>query len=335
MDIVDYGNCNLLELPSLHVLPLQGILLERNNITSLENLPASLKYINARYNRLDADGILHIFPLLQKLVLDHNYISLYDRDDFGGSYPNVKELNLSHNRIKYLGWLHNTRVEDLNLSSNPLSLLSNLPSSLKTLKAEGCRISMIQSKLPQNTESVFLCRNNLRYAGLPLSWGLCLKELHLDSNTIDRFPRKLPDTLTVLTLCNNHIDSLPSTLPSSLQDLIIQSNRLRSFPVYKRKFRVLLLDDNNLIEIPDSSIATVFSATANWNQEIHHSCQKKIQRCWKRYVFTLRLRHFRRVNMVREELYIVSMMPERWEQVDTIDPIWFRKDPNRNRIHHH
>jgi Leucine-rich repeat (LRR) protein len=335
METVNLKNRGLLEIPNMQGLPLQGIVLEGNNLVSLDNLPSTIKHLNAGYNRLDAEGILHVFPFLETLNLDHNFINLYDEDDFAGSYRSVKEVNLRFNKIKYTGWLRNTQIEDLQITANPLSLLANLPSSLKALKAGMCSITMIQSRLPPRLETLFLARNTLRFAGLPLNWGSCLKELHLDSNQIERFPRKLPDTLTYLSLNNNYLESLPSVLPASLQDLFVQSNRLRSIPAYERKLRTLLLDDNHLIEIPNRSIASIFSAKKNWNEQIHHQSQIKIKQCWKRYVFTLRLRHYKRVNMVREELCAVSMMPERWEQIDVVDPVWFRKVPCHNRSHLH
>lgn len=227
---VQYVNCGFTEIPSLQTLPLERIDLEGNRLYSLENLPLSLKHLNARYNRLDTDGILLSFPSLETLIVDHNYINLYDDDAFGRSYPRLKELNLAHNNLKHLGWLRNTVVETLILSSNPISVVSSLPSSLKKLKAESCRITLLQSRLPDGIERVFLSRNDLRFAGLPLNWGFCLKELHLDNNAIEHFPRKLPDTLCSLTLNNNRIESLPSKLPSSLFDLSLKSNAIREFP---------------------------------------------------------------------------------------------------------
>jgi Leucine-rich repeat (LRR) protein len=164
---------------------------------------------------------------------------------------------------------------------------------------------------------------------------LCLKELHLDSNEIEQFPRKLPNTLCILTLNNNKIETLPSTLPISLFDFSVKSNKIRHFPKYSNQFRILLLDDNCMTEIPDYSIAKVFSAYSNWNEDIHHISQKKLKKCWKRYVLTLRLRHYKRVNTVREELSIISMMPERWEQIDVIDPVWFRKHPSHTHTDRH
>jgi hypothetical protein len=78
----------------------------------------------------------------------------------------------------------------------------------------------------------------------------------------------------------------------------------------------------------------VFSAENNWNTSEHSIAQTILKRCWKRYVITLRLRHVLRTQKYKEELFMVSMMPERWEQVDTIDPVWFRKGRDHIRTGH-
>jgi hypothetical protein len=36
------------------------------------------------------------------------------------------------------------------------------------------------------------------------------------------------------------------------------------------------------------------------------------------------LRHFQRTHTIREELFILSMNPERWEQIDAISAEWRR-----------
>jgi hypothetical protein len=195
---------------------------------------------------------------------------------------------------------------------------------------------MIQSKLPPTLEQIALSYNRLRFAGLPFNWPTPLKELHLDHNNIETFPRKLPDTLEVLTLSENQLTALPSTLPASLQYFVVSSNRIRYIPSYKhhKKFCIFAIDNNCLTEVPRDIHATVFQAHDNWQEETHHAAQRHIRLCWKRYVLTLRLRHLIRTKKVQSELFMVSMMPERWDQVDVIDAVWFRKSPCHNRTGH-
>jgi Leucine-rich repeat (LRR) protein len=167
--------------------------------------------------------------------------------------------------------------------------------------------------------------NYLRFAGLPLNWPSTLRELHLDHNSIEKFPRKLPDSLEILSLNHNRITELPSTLPSSLHSFAASHNRIHFLPNYKhhKRFTVFLIDNNCLTEIPKDTISRIFSAEENWNEQEHQDAQKTIKQCWKRYLLGLRLRQYCRTQRTKEELFMVSMMPERWEQIDTLDPIWF------------
>ena len=327
--------CSLDEIPSLQHLRLEKIYLSDNKLNSLDNLPIHLKYLDASYNKLYSDGILVPHPNLETLILTHNRIHLYNEDDLVMYYPSLKEINLTNNSVKEVGWARDTSLETLIVNENPIAVLCCLPVTLKKISAEACEIHMIQSRLPPSIESMFLAFNCLKFAGLPLSWSSTLRELHLDNNQIQRFPRNLPDSLCILTLNYNRIKELPSQLPASLTDLSICSNKLQYIPSYKKQFRILLLDDNCLITLPKESIAQVLSTRYNWNESIFHDYQRKIRQCWKRYVFTLRLRHYKRTNKTKEELFTVSMMPERWEQIDCLSSEWFRKNPTHNRIDHH
>jgi Leucine-rich repeat (LRR) protein len=322
--------------PDLSRFLLEDIDLQGNRLTSLENLPLSVKTLNGSHNSLLGDGIFFPFPNLKNLNISHNRVSVYDDDEFLFCFPSLESLDLSYNCLKHTGFLHNSSVIELNVSHNRLHLLSGLPQTLTKLLADTNEISMVQSKLPPGLERLELSYNRLRFAGLPLNWPSTLRELHLTHNSIEKFPRKLPESLEVLTLSENQITELPSTLPASLKYFIVSSNRIRHVPSYRQhtKFSVFLINDNCLTEVPTDINATVFEAENNWNEETHHQAQRSIKQCWKRYVMTLRLRHLVRTKKVQGELFMVSMMPERWDQVDVIDPIWFRKSPCHNRMDH-
>ena len=336
-DSLRLPNASLYYLPDISNLPLKELDIHGNRFVGLDQLPDTLESLNVSDNRLEQDGLFLPFPQLKILHAQKNNLNIFDNDDFVICFPSLTYLNLSYNKLKHTGFLRESTVEHLNVAHNRLHLLSGLPQTLKTLVADTNDITMIQSKLPPNLESFDVTYNFLHYAGLPLNWPSTLRELHLDHNCIEKFPRKLPDALQILSLTHNRISELPSTLPASLQVLTLSQNRIRSLPSYKnhKRLTIFLLDDNCLTVTPEDTIAKVFSAEGNWNLEHHQECQKKMKRCWKRYLLGLRLRQYSRTQKTKEELFIVSMMPERWQQIDTIDSIWFRKDPSHNRTDRH
>ena len=330
-------NACLRAVPDLSQLPLETLELQGNSLQSLENLPTTLKTLDASQNSLINDGIFFPFPHLEKLNLNHNRMTIDEEDDFLACFPSLKSLNLSDNFLKTIGFLRESQLEELDISINRLQTVTGLPLPLKKLIADTNDITIVQSKLPPILEILDLSHNCLRYAGLPLKWSSCLRELHLDKNKIERFPRRLPDSLEVLTMNENRLTELPSKLPESLTVFLVRSNKLRFLSTYRyhKRFSVFDVTDNCLTDIPTEMKAVVFQTGENWSFEIHHRSQRMIQQCWKRYLLRLRLRHFKRVWHVKEELFVVSMMPERWEQVDVIDPVWFRKGSCRIRTDPH
>jgi Leucine-rich repeat (LRR) protein len=324
-------HASLRYLPDVTHLPLEKVNLESNKLTSLEGLPFSLKEMNVSDNRLLGDGILFPFPHLQILNFRHNHIHVYEEDDFVICFPSLQTLDFSHNSLRHTGFLRQSTVEDLNVSHNRLVTVTGLPQTLKTFRAESNEITMVQSKLPPFLTSIHLAYNALKFAGLPLNWPATLRELHLDNNCIEKFPRKLPDSLEVLTLNQNNLIELPAHLPSNLQLLSVCSNKLRVVPGFSRKLKVCLLDDNCLVEIPEAQPGQLLSAENNWTSPEHKEAQQRIRSCWKRFVLQLRLRHFKRTHVLREELYIISMHPDRWNQIDSLDSVWFRKTLSHNR----
>jgi E3 ubiquitin-protein ligase SlrP len=318
-------NACLERVPFLQDLPLVEVDLQGNHLRTLDNLPLGLIRLNVSYNWLLGEDILYPFPHLEDLNVSHNRVNVWEDDEFLSCYPSLKKLNLSYNPVKHTDFLKNSSVEELILTRCQCKTISGLPSTLRVLTADTNPLAMLQSRLPDTLEVLNLTYNCLRYAGLPLTWGPSLRELHLDHNDIERFPRKLPESLEILTLNHNCLTDLPNKLPASLQILMVNSNRIRQLPTYKnhKRFTLFLADDNCLAEIPDVH-SRVFSAQENWDTPEYKEAQQKIRTCWKRYVLTLRLRHFKRTVLVRDELFTVSMMPERWDQIDTLSSDWTR-----------
>jgi Leucine-rich repeat (LRR) protein len=324
-----------LRLPNacLEVLPdfshtlLEEVDVQGNRLTGLDGLPLTLKRLNASQNHLVQDGIFLPFPSLETLEVSQNHLSIYEDDDFVMCFPSLKNLNVSHNLFRYTWFLRQSSVETLNVSHNRLQLVSGLPQTLKVLIADTNEINMVQSKLPPLLERIELSYNLLRFAGLSLNWPCTLRELHLNHNKIEKFPRRLPDSLEVLSLSENRLTELPPYLPASLHTFLVASNRIRHLPSYTnhKKFQVFLIHDNCLTDTPETYNAKLYTFHGNWQEQQHHEAQRMIRKCWKRYVFTLRLRHYKRTQKTKEELFVVSMMPERWEQVDSLDPVWLRR----------
>lgn len=323
LELVEAG---LEHIPPLQSLPLEEIHLDGNNLFTLDRLPMTLLCLHASRNKLGLSGILFPFPHLKELSLNENHIRMFEDDDFVSCYPSLQILHLDSNEITQTRFLSNSSLEELSLCDNPIRCLDGLPSTLKKLCICDSDLRMIQSRLPVSLEVAVLARNNLRFAGLPFQWGASLRTLYLESNRISKFPRNLPGTLEFLNLSDNFLEEIPDTLPKNLKILWLYKNRLRTLPVFsKNRFESLWLDNNCLIMLPDESVSPKsFSCRKNWNEEKHHKAQCSIKKCWKRYVLSLRLRHYKRTQKTKEELFIVSMMPERWEQVDTIDPSWYK-----------
>lgn len=326
-------NTCLRDLPSLDQVPLEEVSVEGNHLSGLEGLPVTVKTLNASYNSINQDGILVPCPSVEELNLRKNLIVHMEEDDFVLHFPSVKRLQLSSNRIRHCFFLRDSGVEDLEIQENRIQVLNGLPATLRRLRADTCEIQLIQSRLPQGILTLELGYNRLRNGGLPLRWGPALRELHLDANRLESFPKNLPDSLEVLTLNKNQIRKGPQTLPPSLRILLLDSNALRTFtiPAHHRTFQILSLEDNCLTQVPDASVAGVLRTDGNWTTPIHASSQQMIQRCWRRYRLCLRLRHLLRTHKIRPELLQVSMNPDRWTQIDCLDPVWFRKD--RDHIH--
>ncbi len=333
MTTLSLPNACLKEIPDLAGISYETITLKGNRLQSLQGLPSTTKHLDVSHNSLYSDALSDPLILLERLCISHNHLCIPATEEFLQLYPRLKFLDSSWNNLQLVGFLRDSEIEELLVSQNKIHLLSGLPLTLKKLVADTNKITMIQSKAPPLLESMDVSYNLLRFAGLPLSWPMTLKELHLDHNRIEKFPRKLPDSLEILTLNENRIAELPKILPAQLRVFTASSNRIRFLPNYNthKKLQILLMDNNCITDVPRDVNAKVFSAENNWNTADHTIAQTIIKRCWKRHVITLRLRHIVRTQKYKEELFMVSMMPERWEQVDVLDPVWFRK--GRDHIH--
>ncbi len=337
MKSLSFRKMELEELPSLSRLPVEELCLMGNFLQTLRGIPLTVKELDLTYNDIwNAEEVVHSpLPHLETLNLSKNPLQFAHHHSFKTCFPALKHFVANDTPIKYLDFLEENSLESLTMNRCALRTVEHLPKSLKQLRIEESSVRVVQTRLPETLEQVSLRSNKLCFAGLPFRWGSNLHSLYLDFNRIEKFPKNLPDSLETLTLCGNSLEIVPEKIPAKCKILLLTNNRIRIFPRFPRNRFVLLgLNENELTEIPDISIATSFQADFNWNTERHHASQRKIKLCWKRYLLRLRLRHFHRVKQIRKELFDVSMMPERCFQLLDVDSPWFRKGPNHIRTDH-
>jgi len=308
--------CALDVLPNLTGLRAEGLSLQGNHFRFIqpENLPPRLKFLSLTRNSLTSANIFHqmVYPSLETLILNSNYIhGLYD---LASSAPNLKTLSLVVNSIHRIDTLTEFQLlENLYIAHNYVDVLDSIPRTLKKLNAACCKIRMVQSRMPVGLEMINLSSNCLKFAGLPFYWGASLRELDLSFNKLQKFPRKLPDTLEILYIQENRIMELPDTLPESLRILIASDNKILRVPAYKHKrLELFMMTNNRLTDLTNGQeIATVFIADHNWNKPAHASVVNRIIILWRRYCLKLRLRSIVRTQRIRNSLLEVAMCPSR------------------------
>lgn len=316
-------NISLDQLYNLESIPLQRLNISLNYLKRLENLPRSLESLNVSNNQLSGHGIMLHLPSLVELNVQHNHIRLLeDSEEFQECFPSLRLLNIGMNSLKNIFFLESSRLEVLDLQHNDVVILCTLPPTLKRLNGSSNGMGLVQSRLPDTLEELDLSINKLRFAGLPMYWGQHLVKVDLHYNSIEQFPKNLPNTVEYLYLHNNRISSLPKELPENLKVLNMSYNHILSIPSYKKKkIKIAFFDHNRITQTEGHTWANFFLFEDNWNKEKHHNAQKRIKRCWKIYRIFFRLRYLLRIHRIKEELLQVSMMPERCYQLDTLS--WF------------
>jgi Leucine-rich repeat (LRR) protein len=320
-------HCALDVLPNLTALRTEGLTLEGNLFRFIQphNLPSRLKYLSLTRNSLTSANVFHqmVYPSIETLILDSNYIhGIYD---LASSAPNLKTLSLVVNSIHHIDTLTEFHsLENLYIAHNHIEVLDSIPRTLKKLNAACCKIRMIQSRMPATLEKINLSANSLKFAGLPFHWGTCLRELDLSFNKLQKFPRKLPDTLEILYIQENRIIELPDILPESLRILIASDNKILTVPAYKHKrLELFVMTHNRLTDITNGQeLATVFIADHNWNRPIHAVVVNRVIKLWRRYCLKLRLRSIVRTQRIRNSLLEVAMCPSRLGFFEPIPMGW-------------
>ena len=319
---------NLSRCPSLRSNRNKGITLEASRIESLDTccLPSHLTHLSISKNFLREGNVQgNALPNVEVLLaLCNDFINL---DTFLENYfPNLRVLNVSSNKVLETYFLLSLRrLEYLQANSTHIKVLQYLPPPLKVLCVNDSEITIIQSRLPQQLEHLSLSGNSLRYAGLPFNWGTSLRFLDLSHNRIERFPRRLPDTVKHLNLSHNLLTDLPDSLPGCLETCNVSYNNIRKVPSYKRETRIecFLINYNCLTEsVGEVTWSNILHHEGNWNASLHHASQRKIRRAWRQSILHIRLRHFVRCRRIYDELLQASMHPSRALQIDLLSSGW-------------
>ncbi|XP_068940533.1 osteomodulin [Petaurus breviceps papuanus] len=180
---------------------------------------------------------------IQQLYLQFNDIEAVTAHAFANA-SNLREINLSHNKIKSDKIEHGVFVKlphllQLHLDHNDLEDFPfPLPNSLERLLLGNNAISRVEANAMEgliNLTMLDLCHNQLRDSLLEENLSQMGK-------------------LTQLNLCSNRLESMPAGLPSSLMHLSLENNSISLIPDnYFKKFPKLLalrISYNNLKEIP-------------------------------------------------------------------------------------
>lgn len=219
--------------------PYQHILGCANECFCPTNFPSSM-YCDNRKLKIIPNIPMHI----QQLYLQFNEIEAVTVSSFTNA-TNLKEINLSHNKIKsqkidYGVFTKFSNLQQLHLEYNNLEEFPfPLPKSLERLFLGYNEISTLQTNAMDglvNLTMLDLCYNHLHDS--------MLKEKHLANM----------EKLMQLNLCNNRLESMPPGLPSSLMYLSLENNSISSIPenYFDKlpKLHALRMSHNKLQDVP-------------------------------------------------------------------------------------
>ncbi|XP_013006119.1 osteomodulin [Cavia porcellus] len=203
------------------------------------NFPSSMYCDNRRLKTIP-----NIPTHIQQLYLQFNDIEAVTASAFTNA-TNLREINLSHNKIKsqkidYGVFAKFSNLLQLHLEHNDLEEFPfPLPKSLERLLLGYNEISTLQTNAMDelvNLTMLDLCYNHLQDS--------MLTEKHFAKT----------EKLMQLNLCSNRLESMPPGLPSSLMYLSLENNSISSIPekYFSRlsKLHTLRMSHNKLQDIP-------------------------------------------------------------------------------------
>lgn len=314
------SHCRLDTHPDLIDTRFEEINLHANKINVIheEYIPPTCKYIDFSENELRDDGIPIEWPnQLETILLHTNMIAMAD----GIHWPTqLKILDLYNNPLYCVPSPLPDSIEELTLSSTNIKEITNpLPENLKSLYMTRTYLRSTSINLPSGLLNVYMAENFLSNKGLPRSWGASLEILDLANNQLKTVPNGLPNTLKVLILNHNQIETLPLLkIPSSVKQLSINGNKIRNIEYAEREnpINLVSLVNNQLTETKTTEWATIILDKYNWNTNYHHTMARRIQKYWKASRIFSRLRTWLKNSKYKQELYAVSLHPDRILKTD-------------------
>lgn len=314
------SHCRLTSQPDLSDAPFTELDYHANDIRVLyeEYLPRHCTSVDFGQNAIADDGLPLEWPdQIKTILLYDNTIVTAD----GIHWPtHLTHLDLYNNPLLSMPTPLPNSIETLILSRSTIESIDTLPDSLQELHCTQARVRRLPAIMPQGLRKAILAENTLGSRGLPGHWGLSLHYLDLAHNRLKTFPIGLPDTLEVLILSHNQIKQIPETLPEQLKQLILPKNCIRQINYTRRNrpLELVCLEQNQLVEklSPGSWWATRILDGGNWNETHHHIAAAQIQKVWRISRIFPRIRAWYKMAQYKEELFIVSLHPDRIRMTD-------------------
>lgn len=314
------SHCRLTSQPDLSEMSFTEVDYHANDIRVVhqEYLPRACSSVDFGQNKLAEDGLPFEWPdQIETILLYDNVIVSAD----GIHWPTrLKLLDFYNNPLFSIPTPLSNSIEELILSRSEIQSIDTLPESLKELHMSQTRLVRLPAIMPQGLRKAILAENALRFRGLPGNWGMSLQYLDLAHNRLKTFPIGLPDTLEVLILNHNQIKLIPENLPEQLKQLNVNHNCIRQIEYVRRKYpmQVVCLENNQLVEKPSqpSYWAKVILDGKNWNETDHQIAATQIQKFWRISRIFPRIRAWYKMAKYKEELFIVSLHPDRIRMTD-------------------
>ena len=226
--------------------------ISENKFTSIPRMPTSLRELNFDFNFLKALDLRN--QKLSKLSL-----SLAELESISDtiSFPNLRWLNLSMNRLKFLPdlWRFCPKIEYLDLSHNLLTEFPKLPTSIEQLFLRNNFIEVVPNSLADYTNMWELDLMNNKICTMP-EVPDTLEMLIVDGNEIIAFSESYTPSLKKFSCRDNNLVAVPQLEGVMVKDCNFAGNWIRQFSVKDFCQNVVRIDftGNMLTSIPSSLI---------------------------------------------------------------------------------
>lgn len=230
---------------------LKKLICSSNEIMRIINLPESLEYLDVSFNKLKSINITHLKNLknfkcayneLKQINLPYEieFLDCSNNELCGklegiDNLTNLHTLLCSYNKLNKINFSKLYMIKKLEIISNDLQLLENIPNSIEYLDCSYNNEINLDFGLPEQLKILNCANCNLtKLNNLPSN----LKELTCSSNHIESLDN-LPCGLKILYCRNNKITYL-DYLPESLEILFVGDNKfLKNLDNLNRGLKVL------------------------------------------------------------------------------------------------